>query len=217
MKVIITGTTGMVGEGVLMEALNDTRITEILVVARRASGYVHQKLTELLIPDFFNLSDLKGKLTGVDGCFFCLGISSVGVDKSTYEKMTYDLTMHFAQTLVQESPQASFFYISGAGTDATGKSKMHWARVKGKTENDLRTLGFAKVYAMRPGMMKPTENQKFALKFYQYFRWLFPILERWGKKSYCTLTTVGSCMINLTELRNGPDTLEVLDIRKYGA
>lgn len=217
MKVLITGATGMVGEGVLMEALQDVRITEVLVVARRSSGYVHPKLTEILVPDFFELSALQGSLAGIDGCFFCLGISSLGVDKPTYEKMTYELTLHFAKNLVLESPQASFFYISGAGTDATEKSTLHWARVKGKTENDLRTLGFQQVHAMRPGMMKPTENQKYALKFYRYFGWLFPLMERWGKKSYCTLSTVGRCMINLTEQKNGPDTLEVLDIRKYGA
>ncbi len=150
----------MVGEGVLHECLLSPDVDKVLVVSRRPGGVVHPKLTEFILKDFFDLSAAQNVLSGYDACFFCLGVSSVGMKKEDYEKMTYDLTMGFARVLVKANPAMTFCYISGAGTDSTEKGRLHWARVKGKTENDLQKLGFRQTYLFRPSMLKPTKGLK---------------------------------------------------------
>ena len=152
-KVIITGTTGMVGEGVLAECLTHPDVEKILVINRRPCGVTHPKLTEILHPDFFDLSPVADQLKGYNACFFCLGVSSVGMSEEDYYSMTYTLTMNFAELVARQNPDMTFCYVSGAGTDSTEKGRMSWARVKGKTENDLMKLPFKKVFACRPGFM----------------------------------------------------------------
>jgi len=136
MKVIITGTTGMVGEGVMLECLNHTQITEVLSVSRKPTGLSHPKLKEYILADFMMLQENDETLKGYDACFFCAGVSSVGMKEEEYRHITYDTTLHFAKAL-NPNPQMSFIYVSGGGTDTTEKGRMMWARVKGKTENDL--------------------------------------------------------------------------------
>jgi uncharacterized protein YbjT (DUF2867 family) len=152
-RVIITGASGMVGEGVLHECLLSPDVEKVLVVGRRPCGTTHTKLTEIIHKDFFDLSPIESQLAGYNACFFCLGVSSVGMKKPDYERMTYDLTMNFAGTLARMNHDMSFCYISGAGTDSTEKGKLHWARVKGKTENDLQKLGFKQTFLFRPGIL----------------------------------------------------------------
>ena len=144
LKVIVTGSTGMVGEGVLHECLNHSSIKEVLVINRKPCGVNHPKLREILHSNFFDLSPVADQLKGYDACFFCLGVSSIGMKEPDYTKFTYELTMHFAETVLKQNPAMQFCYISGSGTDSSEKGKLMWARVKGKTENDLFKLPFKK-------------------------------------------------------------------------
>jgi nucleoside-diphosphate-sugar epimerase len=130
MKIIITGTTGMVGEGVLFECLAHPQITEVLSVSRKPSGVTHPKLKEYIVPDFLALQENDEKLKGYDACFFCAGVSSVGMKESEYTRITYNTTLNFAKA-VNPNPQMSFVYVSGSGTDSSEKGKLMWARVKG--------------------------------------------------------------------------------------
>jgi len=208
---IVTGATGMVGEGVLLECLANPEVEKVLVVGRRPCGVSHPKLKEALAPDFFDLSSIESNFAGYNACFFCLGVSSVGMKEDKYRHLTYDLTMNFAQAVARHSSDLGFCYVSGASTDSTENGKMMWARVKGKTENDLMKL-FKKAYMFRPGLMKPTEGQKNVLKLYSFFGWMYPILRALFPKSACTLQEVAKAMINT--VNKGPEKhiLEVLDI-----
>lgn len=210
MKVIVTGATGMVGEGVLHECLQHPDITGVLSVSRRPSGLSHPKLKELLHADFFDLSPVAAELEGYDGCFFCLGVSSVGMKEADYHRMTYELTMHMARTLADRNREMVFCYVSGAGTDSTEKGRSMWARVKGKTENSLQQLPFKNVYAFRPGFIQPTKGLKNTLGFYKYVGWLFPVLKRFGWA--CTLREIGLAMINAMRYGYPQKVLEVKDI-----
>jgi uncharacterized protein YbjT (DUF2867 family) len=160
MKVILTGATGMVGEGVLLECLENPLVEQVLSVSRRTSGRTHAKLTELLIPDFRDVSSVEATLTGYDACFYCAGISSVGMTEADYTVVTYDTPVAFATNLSRLNPGMVLVHVSGAHTDGTEKGKMMWARVKGKAENALIRLPFKGVYNFRPSLMKPTPGQK---------------------------------------------------------
>jgi uncharacterized protein YbjT (DUF2867 family) len=214
LSVIVTGATGMVGEGVLHECLFSPEVGKLLVVSRKSTGVKHVKLSELIVPDFFDLSAVESQLSGYDACFFCLGVSSVGMKKELYEKLTYDLTMHFARTLVKQNSDMQFCYVSGAGTDSTEKARLHWARVKGKTENDLQKLGFRHVYLFRPAMLKPTPGLQNVLPAYKWFGWLTPLLETFFPNSICSLTQLGEAMIHVVFRGYEKNILEVKDIKK---
>src|SRR5476649_1685252 len=155
MKTIITGATGMVGEGVLLECLNNPGVDQVLVINRKPGGVSHPKLHEVIHADFFNLSPIERELVGFDACFFCLGVSSVGMSKEEYRHITYDLTLSVAQMLAKLNPAMSFCYVTGAGTDSSEQGGTAWARVKGATENALIGL-FKQAYMFRPGFMRPT-------------------------------------------------------------
>lgn len=211
-KVIITGATGMVGEGVLHECLQHPDISQVLIINRKPSGIVHPKLTEILHSDFFNLSAIEDKLEGYDSCFFCLGVSSVGMKEEAFTKFTYTLTMHVATTLVKKNPSMVFCYISGAATDSSEKGKIMWARVKGKTENDLGKLGFKKVYNFRPGYLNPTPGLKNTLSYYRFVSWAFPFLKLVAGKYVSTLKELGLAMIHVATKGYPKNILEVKDI-----
>jgi len=213
-SVLITGVTGMVGEGVLHECLLSSEIDKVLVVSRRPCGVQHPKLKEIVHKDFFDLSSIESQLSGYDACFFCLGVSSVGMKKEEYEKMTYDLTMGFAKTLVRINPGMSFCYISGAGTDSTEKGRSHWARVKGKTENDLQKLGFKQTWLFRPGILKPTKGLHNTLGFYKWMGWLIPVIEILAPSSVSSLAALGQAMINVASRGYEKNILEVKDIKR---
>ena len=213
-KVIVTGATGMVGEGVMHECLLNPQIEQVLIVNRKPSGFTHPKLKEIIHADFFDLSPIEDQLAGYDACYFCLGVSSVGMKEPEYYKLTYTLTMNFAETLVKQDADMEFCYISGANTDSTENGSSMWARVKGKTENDLLKLPFKAVYNFRPGGMKPTKGLKNTLPYYKYFIWLFPIMRRFFPKTVSTLAELGQAMINSTLIGYDKHVLEVLDIVK---
>ena len=215
-KVILTGATGMVGEGVLLECLAEPQISAVLSVSRRSSGMIHPKLTEYLVADFLALQEDDATLTGYDACFYCAGISSIGKKEAEFTHSTFDTTIHFARVLLKQNPQMTFVYVSGAGTDSTGKSRLMWARVKGKTENTLAGMPFRKVYNFRPGFMKLTSGQKNALKMYRYVCWMYPILRLVLPNGTSTMKQVGRAMINCLVRGFEKQTVEVSDINKIG-
>ena len=192
MKIIITGSTGMVGEGVLLECLANEDVAEVLSVSRKPSGITHQKLTEYIVPDFMQLPANDTRLQGYDAVFFCAGVSSVGMKQDEYRKITYDTTLHFAKA-VGPNPTVSFMYVSGGGTNAKGRQA--WQRVKGQTENDLMALPFKKAYGYRVGFMTPLPEQKRVLPYYKYFSWLVPVLKTLTPNYINTMREVGRSMI----------------------
>lgn len=167
MNAILFGATGMVGQGVLRECLLDPGVHQILSIVRTPSGQQHPKLRELVHTDFFDYSTIEPELTGFDACFFCLGVSSAGMDEAKYKRLTYDLTLAAATTLAKLNPQMTFLYVSGAGTDSTEHGRSMWARVKGKTENDLLKLPFHAAYMFRPGVIQPLHGIRSKTKLYQ--------------------------------------------------
>lgn len=214
LQLILTGATGMVGEGVLHKALQNDEVEKILVINRRPCGVTHQKLKEIIHADFANLSPVENELVNYNACFFCLGVSSVGMKEAEFFEKTNTLTMYVAKVLSNLNPKMTFCYISGAGTDSTEKGRQMWARVKGKTENDLLKLPFKKVYNFRPGILQPTKGLKNTLKFYNYFSWLFPVIKFIAPKYICSLKELGQAMINVTLKDYTRNILEVNDIRE---
>jgi len=211
-KAIITGSTGMVGEGVLQECLMHPDVEKVLVINRRTCGVSDPKLTEILHPDFFDLSPIAEQLKGYNACFFCLGVSSVGMKEDKYYSFTYTLTMHMADILARQNPEMTFCYVSGAGTDSSEKGSISWARVKGKTENDLMKLPFKKVFGVRPGFMLPAKNAKNIPGYYAVFRFLYPLLRPVFPKYVSTLKEVALAMINSVIYGYDKPILEVKDL-----
>jgi uncharacterized protein YbjT (DUF2867 family) len=211
-KAIITGATGMVGEGVLSECLQHPQVAAVLVINRKPCGVTHPKLKEIIHKDFFDLSAIEDQLAGYNACYFCLGVSSVGMKEPEYYNLTYTLTLNVAQTLSKLSPDMTFCYVSGASTDSTEEGRSMWARVKGKTENDLMKLPFKQVFAFRPGLMKAAKGAKNTPSFYKYLIWMYPLLRKLFPNFVSTLAEVGQAMINVTLFGYGRKILEVRDI-----
>jgi hypothetical protein len=209
-KAIITGASGMVGEGVLYECLQYSDVEEILVIGRRSCGYTHPKLKEIVHADLYNLSSIEDQLEDYNACFFCLGMSSVGVKEPAFTKVTYDLTMHFANTLSKLNPEMTFCYVSGRGTNETGKQM--WQKVKGKTESDLMKLPFKQVYNFRPGVIKATKGLRHILPLYKWLSWMLPIINTIAPNSVVTLKQISDAMINATTRGYEKKILEVKDI-----
>jgi uncharacterized protein YbjT (DUF2867 family) len=195
-RAIITGATGMIGEGVMYTCLNHDKVESIIAITRKPSGYNHEKLTEIIHSDFGNIESIKNQLRDSNAVFFCAGVSSVGKNEAEYKKATYDLTLNFAHTLLEISPEINFCYISGAGTDSTEKGRTMWARVKGKTENDLLALGFDSAYMFRPGYIQPIKGLKYTLPMYRYISFLYPLLKSFMGKYVVTLEELALAMIN---------------------
>ncbi len=213
-NVILTGATGMVGEGVLLECLANSSVEAVLVVGRRACRITHPKLTELIHGDLGALSPLTAKLGGYDACFFCAGVSSIGKKEDEYAKLTYDMTVNFAEVFKNANPdkEFNFCYVSGYGTDGTAAGKSMWARVKGRTENKLLELFPGGGYMFRPGYMRPTKGQKHVLKFYFGWQISYPFMKFFLRKFTCTLRELGQAMINCAIQKPVKRVLEVKDI-----
>ncbi len=209
-KAIVFGATGMVGEGVLHEALKSPDVLSVLVIGRKSCGVTHSKLKELVLQDFFDYSSIENRLEGYNACFFCLGVSSIGMNEEDYARVTYDLTMAAATTLSRLNPDMTFCYVSGAGTNANGR--IMWQRVKGKTENDLTKLPFKAVYNFRPGFIKPTKGLKNAFKAAIIIGWFYPVLKLFAGKYVCKLEDLGLAMINVTALGYSKSPIECADI-----
>jgi len=215
-SVIITGATGMVGEGVLLACLEHPAVERVLVVNRKHYDTSHPKLKELIAADFMDLSAVADELKGYNACFFCAGVSSVGMKEEEYRHLTYDITLNFAKTLSAVNPDMVFTYVSGSHTDSTEKGKTMWARVKGKTENDLLKLPFKSAYAFRPAIMKPTKGQKSIKSLYKVIWVLYPLFRLLAPGQATTLKVVGRAMINCVLKGYPKPILEVEDIKKLG-
>lgn len=202
----------MVGEGVLIECLAHPDVEKVLVINRRPCGVTHPKLTEIIHSDFLNLTPVEEKFNGYNACFFCLGVSSVGLKEDVYYSRTYTLTMHMAEILSRQNHDLTFCYVSGAGTDSTEKGRINWARVKGKTENDLMRLPFKKVFAFRPAMIQPTKGQKNVLSMYKYLGFLIPVFKVIMPNYISSLKDLGLAMINSVLKGYENPVLEVKDI-----
>lgn len=217
MRIIVTGASGMVGEGVLHECLNSNDVKEVLVLVRKSCGVTHSKLKEVLHSNFHDLSPVADQLKGYDACFFCAGVSSVGKKEEEFYHLTYKLTMHVAETLAKQNSNITFCYISGAGTDSSEKGRLMWARVKGKTENDLTKLPFAQVYNFRPGLIESAPGMKNTIKLYNYFKWLIPIIKLISKNGVVSLTEIGQAMIKAATKGYKKQILEIKDIKELAA
>ncbi len=211
LRVIITGATGMVGEGVMHECLQHPDVEAVLLINRKSIGVTHPKLKEVIHSNFFDLSAIENELSGYNACYFCLGVSSVGIKADEYFRLTYTLTMHVGKILSKLNPGMTFCYISGAGTDSKEKGK-GWAAIKGKTENDLMKLPFKQVFAFRPGFIKPIKGLSNTHNFYKYINWLFPIGRALYPAGFVTLQELAHAMINITQDGYNKQVIEGKDI-----
>ncbi len=208
MKIILTGATGMVGEGVLLHALQSSEVEEVLMINRRPYQLQHSKLREAILKDFNHLEQLKDQLRGYDACFYCAGVSSVGMSESDYSRITFDTTLSFARVLFEINPAMVFHFVTGAHTRSDGAQM--WQQVKGKTEEALLQIGFAGQYNFRPGFMKPVKGQKNVRWFFKPVIALFPLFFP-GKS--LTLQQVGQAMVNGVTKGYSQPILEIEDIR----
>lgn len=215
MNVVVFGATGMVGAGVLTECLEDPRVASVLVVGRRRTGVRSEKVRELVRDDFFDWSDAAGELEGHDACFFCLGVSAAGMSEDAYGRITHDLTLAVAEALLAASPEVTFCYVSGQGTDATEKGRFMWARVKGRTENRLLET-MPNAYMFRPGYIQPLKGVRSKTKLYQAFYSVmgpaFPLLKRVAPRAVTTTVNVGRAMIRVAADGYAKRVLETSDI-----
>jgi uncharacterized protein YbjT (DUF2867 family) len=216
MKVILFGATGMVGQGVLRECLLDSDVQQILSIVRTSSGQHHAKLRELIHTNFFDYSTIEPELTGFDACLFSLGVSSAGMDEAKYTHLTHDLTLAAATTLAKLNPQMTFLYVSGAGTDSTEHGRTMWARVKGKTENNLLKLPFHAAYMFRPGAIQPLHGIRSKTKLYQtlytVLKPVMPLLKSAFPKYITTTEQLGRAMLKVAKNGYPAPILETKDI-----
>jgi uncharacterized protein YbjT (DUF2867 family) len=216
MKVLIFGATGMVGQGVLRECLRDPDVARVVTIGRTASGVRHAKLREIIHSDMTNYAAIESELTGFDACFFCLGVSSSGMNEADYSLVTYDLTLAAAETLSRVNPGMTFIYVSGTGTDASEKDRTMWARVKGRTENALLQLPLS-AYMFRPGVIQPMDGIQSKTPSYRIFYILLgplmPLL-RWALPNHILTTRqIGQAMLAVAKHEYDKRILETKDIR----
>lgn len=221
MKILLFGATGMVGQGVLRECLQDASVTLVQTVGRTATGQQHPKLRELVLTDLRDYRAVTGELTGFDACFFCLGVSSAGLSEAQYTQVSYDLTLAAAEVLAHNNPQMVFVYVSGAGTDSTEQGRSMWARVKGRTENALQRLPFKAVYLFRPGVIQPlfgvqSKTGSYRL-FYTLAKPLLPVLRALWPNHILTTRQVGLAMLRCAKTGAPQAVLESPDIRKLAS
>lgn len=218
MKVILFGATGMVGQGVLRECLLDDGIEGVLAVGRAASGQTHAKLTDGVHADLYDYTAIESTLSGYDACFFCLGVSAAGLSEAQYQRITYDLTLAAAQTLVRLNPAMTFVYVSGMGTDSGERGRSMWARVKGKTENALLRLPFTAAYMLRPGMIQPLHGVRSKTGWYRALYAvttpLLPLMRAAFPHAVTTTEQVGRAMIKLARSGYRQRVLESADINR---
>jgi uncharacterized protein YbjT (DUF2867 family) len=206
----------MVGQGVLHECLLDPEAESILTLGRNATGQQHEKLREIVLLDLSDLSAIEDRLSGYDACFFCLGVSAVGMNEEAYRRVTYDLTISVARTLTKLNPTMTFIYVSGASTDSTERGRMMWARVKGKTENELLQMPFKATYMFRPGYIQPLHGIRTKTKWYRVIYAmmgpLYPVWKLLFPKYVTTTECVGRAMLNVAKQGAPKSVLENQDI-----
>ena len=216
MRVLLFGATGMVGQGVLRECLLDPGVQRVLAVSRSSIGKRDEKLRELVLPDVADLTEVEAELAGFDACFFCLGVSSVGMSEERYTQLTYDLTLSVAQTLARLNPGMTFVYVSGAGTDSGESGRTMWARVKGRTENALLRLPFQAAYMFRPALIVPMHGVRSKTGWYRVLYALmtpfYPALKALFPNGITTTERVGRAMLAVARRGYSKPVLETRDI-----
>jgi len=219
MRVLLFGATGMVGQGVLRECLRAQDVESVQTVGRSPTGQLDPRLTEIVHPDMMDYRTIQASLQGFDACFFCLGVSSFGMKEADYTRLTYDLTLAAARTLARLNPQMTFIYVSGSGTDSSEQGRSMWARVKGKTENALKSLPFRAVYLFRPGVIEPLHGIQSKTRMY---RLIYPALKPvmalmrvLAPKQIVTTEEMGLAMLALA--RRGVPDRAVLGPAEIGA
>lgn len=216
MPVILFGASGMVGQGVLRECLLDPEVTSVLSIVRSSTGQQHPKLREIVHKDFFDFSSIESELSGLDACFFCLGVSSAGMSDEKYRRVTYDIAVAAARTLVKLNPNMTLVFISGAGTDSSERGRVMWARVKGQTENALLCLPFKAAYMFRPGVIVPLHGIKSRTLLYRIpyliLAPILPLLKRLFPKYVTTTEKLGRAMLTAAKRGAPKKVLESADI-----
>jgi uncharacterized protein YbjT (DUF2867 family) len=219
MDVMIFGATGMVGQGVLRECLLDPAVGRVLTVGRNATGQRHEKLSEVVVADLQDLAAVEAQLAGFDACFFCLGVSAAGMSEERYARLTYDLTLSVATTLVRLDPDMTFTYVSGLGTDASERGRVMWARVKGRTENALLRLPFKAAFMFRPGFIQPMHGIQSRTGWYRAIYAvstpLFPVLRRLFPRAVTTTEQLGRAMLAVARNGFARPVLEQRDISSF--
>jgi uncharacterized protein YbjT (DUF2867 family) len=220
-KVVLFGGSGMVGSGALLECFDDPRVGEVISVARSASPFSNAKLREVRHQDFFDYSPIRDQIAGADACFFCLGVSAAGRSEAEYTRQTYDLTLAAARALQAASPGLTFCYVSGQGTDRTGRSRMMWARVKGRTENALLAMPFKAAYMFRPGYIQPLRGVRSKTRLYQsIYSVIAPVtalLQPVLRNSMTTTVALGRALIEVAASGYASPILETADINRLAA
>lgn len=221
MNVVIFGATGMIGAGTLLEALDDPAVGRVLVVSRRATGVRHAKLEEVLHRDFYDYSGLQSRWPAFDACVFSLGVTSVGKTEEEYRRVTYDLTLAAARSMVAVNPAMVFCYVTGVGTDSTARGRVMWARVKGETENALLALPFKGAYMFRPGYIQPLRGVRSGTGWYQAaydaIGYLYPVLRRLMPGMVTNTVTIGRALLRVAREGYPTRILEGRDINRAGA
>lgn len=221
MNVLLFGATGMVGQGALRESLLDPGVQRVLAIGRNPTGTQHPKLIEIVRKDLFNYTDIESQLTGLDACFFCLGVSSSGMNEADYTRITHDIAVAAAQTLVRVNPQMTFVFVSGAGADSTEHGRVMWARIKGKTENALRRLPFKAVYVFRPGIIQPLHGIQSKTAGYRivyaFAKPLLPMVRRLFPNYVLTTEQIGQAMLAAAKDGAPKHILEAPDIRSLSS
>ncbi len=201
MNVVLFGATGMVGAGALLECFADPRVTSILAVTRSPTGRTHPKLREVLHSDFFNYDALRADFAACDACFFCLGVSSIGMREAEYTRLTHDLTLAAAQAMAAANRQMTFCYVSGVGTDSTERGRTMWARVKGRTENALSALPFKAAFMFRPGYIQPIGDVQsktgWVQTAYDILAPFYPLVHRLLPNGSTTTANLGKALIQV--------------------
>jgi len=219
-KILLFGATGMVGAGALLECLADPRVESVLAISRSPTGRTHPKLREVIRADFFAYDDLQADFATSDACFFCLGVSSVGMSEAAYSHLTYDLTLAAARAMVAVNPRLTFCYITGVGTDSSEQGRTMWARVKGRTENALLALPFRAAFMFRPGFIQPVKGVRsktgwyqainsIAAPLYPAIHWLFP-------RFSTTTASLGRALIHVAAVGYSKPILYSRDINALG-
>jgi uncharacterized protein YbjT (DUF2867 family) len=220
MKVVLFGATGMIGQGVLRECLLADDVDRVLAIGRTPAGREHVKLREIVHKDLYDLSAFEAELSGYDACFFCLGVSSAGLSEEAYRHITYDLTISAAATLAKANPGITFIYVSGAGTDSTERGRSMWARIKGKTENDLIAMDGLTGYAFRPGAIQPLHGARSRTRWYRLaYIVLRPVLggaRRLFPRQITTTEQIGLAMLRVARSGAPKRILESPDIVELG-
>ena len=206
----------MVGRGVLLECLDHSEIERVLVIVRSELDMKHPKLIQLVHKDFSDFSNISEMLKGYDACYLCMGVSAAGLSEEEYTKMTYDFTHALARPLAEINPEMTCIYVSGQGTDSSEKGRSMWARVKGKTENDLTKLGFKQAFMFRPGAIIPLRGIKSRTKLYQfiydYFMWVVKLAKWISPSSVVNTTQIGLAMIQATKHGYDNNIIDPIDI-----